>query len=97
MTTQSPLERAARALYMRDTDGRYPFVPTSAAFHWDDLTHESKALYIEEARAVLMTVREPSKAMKNAGSLAPNYLEDQTSLNGAANIYQAMINAALGE
>lgn len=47
------------------------------------------------ARAVLAAIREPDETMIKAGVLAPNYLEDQSSKRGCANIYTAMIDAIL--
>ncbi|WP_167398492.1 hypothetical protein [Blastomonas natatoria] len=46
-------------------------------------------------RAVLTAIRKPDEAMVEAGVLAPNYLEDQSSKRGCANIYTAMIDAIL--
>ena len=91
--TQTLLERAARALYERDTDGRYQIFPNGAAFSWDELTHESRLPYIADARAVLIAIREPSedwveKAMES---------EYVVSWGDYKEFWQAMIDAALGE
>ena len=69
--TQTPLERAARALCERHG---------YSANAWP--------AYVDSARAVLMAIREPSKAMYAAGALQSG---------GAVAAWQATIDAALGE
>jgi hypothetical protein len=96
----TPLERAAKALYERDHDGRFKIIGEPCA--WEELTPESKATYIDEARAVLTSIREPSEGMYDAGESADWVGEDEShsavrpSEDGPG-IWQAMIDAALAE
>lgn len=90
---QSPLERAARAL----ASYRYEHGADCQGLVRLQWVEKFWRYYVPEARAVLMAVREPSEDMKKAGSLAPNYIEDQSSARGCGNIFTAMIDAALGE
>lgn len=72
----TPLERAARALHDRTRQFRYirdctkpelPPVRRPAPFvEWDDLSDEERAERIEQARAVLTAIREPSEGMEQA-------------------------------
>lgn len=77
---QTPLERAARAATKT-------------------LRHHGVELHPDDIRGValdvLEAIREPSEAMKKAGSLAPNYIEDQSSARGCGNIFTAMLNTAI--
>lgn len=70
--TQSPLERAARALAVNNG------MDAEAWGRWE-----------EDARAVLMAIREPSAEMGNNVSAADCYAGDVHA------IWQAMIDAAL--
>lgn len=90
----SPLEKAALVLMRED----YPEEVNEAGelteagqVYW----HRRGVGYVETIRAVLTAIREPDEAMVKAGVLAPNYLEDQSSKRGCANIYTAMIDAIL--
>lgn len=87
MTTM--LERAARALYEM---GR-PAVATSEHWNleWPDLGKYSHEKYRKQARAVLMSVREPEDAMNNAGS------SDGWDCMGPSETFTAMIDAILNE
>jgi len=83
--TQSPLERAARAI--------------DKHLGIDDMLDCTP---VELARAVLMAVREPSEAMVNRGGDVPcdDYVSGGVIYSAPAEtkaIYQAMIDAALGE
>jgi hypothetical protein len=86
MTEQSIIERAARALLARQ----------EPSLLWDDLMEIDQEAYKSEARAVLITIWEPSAAMIEAGlaecsadwreSVCREFLPD---------IWKAMIDAAL--
>lgn len=79
----TPLERAARALLALD----YPEAVGSDAegMYWDRRGDE----YVEQARAVIAAIREPSELMAAAG-----YLERADGGTHSA-IYAAMIDAML--
>lgn len=105
----TPLERAAKVVY--DKFNGQPdirFIPDGPPFDWADLTPESKAPYIEHARAVLTAIREPSEGMAliSAGyepdDLTQGYGEDfncvaREKAGQASEAWQAMIDAALAE
>jgi hypothetical protein len=84
----TPLERAAMALYKQIGSDFDPFGEGEDA-KWPE--------FVDEVRAVIQAIREPSERQKQAGMLAPNYLEDQSSRQGCGNIYAAMIDALLAE
>lgn len=98
MAEQSPLERAARAL--SEANGVDPDYIDEGADepYWKCL--------VEDARAVLMAVREPSEAMlpdphntDTALYRAARLMEDESvsTAEAAAAMWQAMIDAALNE
>ena len=76
MPEQSPLERAARALGAETMN----CLPSEV----------DPREWIEQARAVLMAIREPSESMKSVGVTAY-----QTG-DHSNDIYRKMIDAALG-
>jgi len=77
--TETPLYRAARAL-MKSQSGVDDF---------DALDDEMQKGLLDDVRAVLAAVREPSEAMWDAGfEIYPKYQEEH---------WQAMIDAALAE
>ena len=92
MSEQSPLERAARALWLTRSD---------KFNQWDDLDAGERAGLMYEARAVLMAVREPSMEMKLAG--APKITSQmprigpQADYDAAHDSWQAMIDVATSE
>lgn len=84
MPEQSPLERAARALCRQQgLPEDYTGPGTCGDPSW--------MFKVPEARAVLMAIREPTDAMRNAAQC--NFRPDSTVIS----IYQDMIDAALGE
>lgn len=82
----TPLERAARALADRADGGP-----------WEHLPRAHHQLYIEDARAVLEAIREPSEAMKRAGTAVMRGDGDDKYWADAVGAYAAMIDAALAE
>jgi hypothetical protein len=90
----TPLERAARALC--ELDNNPPGATMDGKPLWMD--------YLPEVRAVLQAIREPSKAMTDAGGEKEYAGEaDGEDVNVSAGdyaagvIYRAMIDAALEE
>lgn len=81
------IERVARALCR--LDGHPENAKMDGKPLWQD--------YVAEARAAIAAMRDPTETMLDGGLRAPNYLEDQASKRGCANIYRAMIDAALAE
>lgn len=86
--SMTPLELAARALHRRRVEGQHP-KPDN--FPWEGLSRREQALLRADVYAVLKSVREPSKAMRDAGIKAD--LNDDE----AVDIYRAMIDAMLEE
>jgi hypothetical protein len=77
------LERVARALC--ELDGN----PPGAAMHGKPLWQD----YLPEARAAIMALREPDKAMLTAATLGA----DRLGSVDLASMYRAMIDAAMTE
>lgn len=92
----TPIERVARLVYDNVFD-RPDAVPQVCVQGWDELSASGRELYCQRARAVIAAIRKPSEGQQIAGVNAPNYLEDQSSRRGCANIYTAMIDALLEE
>lgn len=102
----TPLERAARALreatkqvfYVRDPEN--PTVPP-AEYHalgwvaWEDNSDIDRQVYIDQARAVLQAIREPSEDMVSHGREA--WAQYATADATSRAIWARMINAALEE
>lgn len=84
--TQTPLERAARALAEAEVSGMRALGIQVELPHWPH--------YIVPARAVLMALREPSNAMLNAGN---DGVYDQSGDTNPFVIWQDMIDAAMTE
>ena len=78
--TDTPLHRAARAL-MKSQSGVDDF---------DALDDEMQAGLLDDVRAVLQAVWEPSDAMINAA-------RDVVTINHPADVWPAMVDAALAE
>lgn len=89
MVEQSPLERAARAMYhsvIRFEQGD--------DFEWPDVaTSQTADEWRDAARAVLMAIREPSNAMLNADSGQ----DERWDGVFVRNAWRAMIDVALEE
>jgi len=87
----TPLERAARALYRQGDTG--PYGPADEDEQW----HQ----FIDDARAVIEAIREPSEAMTKAGRDSLEHDSDGSLLGGpeeaAHNTYSRMIDALLEE
>lgn len=88
MTT--PLECAARAVAKRN-------YPSASDADIDEMWEG----WVEDARAVLTALREPSDAMTDAGSQIIRHVgleeSDYAHASDAANVWRFMIDAALGE
>lgn len=90
MTEQSPLERAARAVFATDypdyvSDGE---ILESGMAMWE----KRHVWYLEAARAVLMAIRKPTKRMMFEGESYSGPREFDLRL-----AFTAMIDTALGE
>lgn len=88
----TPLERAARAMY----DNVQP------EWDWDDPDAELlRRMYLDNARAALNAVREPTDAMKSAGAEVTRFIApdegDGAYESEAANTWRFMISALLSE
>lgn len=96
-TSLSPLIKAAIALW--NANGR-PMKPSSG--FWSKVSPESMDLdpYIEQARAVLEAVKEPSASMLDATWIKPGthkVADQRTAFLVGRQAWQAMIEAALVE
>jgi len=90
------IQRLGRTLYERT--GRYirdperpELPPTYMANRWQAVSALERAIQIENARAILSALREPTEAMRRAGLAACD--GDEAVLDG----WEAMIAAALAE
>ncbi|HEX7853598.1 MAG TPA: hypothetical protein VF503_07885 [Sphingobium sp.] len=88
----NPIERAARAMH----ESAQPQWP------WDDPDCEPlRRIYREAARAMILSLREPTDAMRSAGSELTRFVSaeesDEAYRGDAANIWRFMIDAALEE
>lgn len=83
----TPLERAARALHRLSVRQR---ALASHEADWDNMSQRNRDLYVEQARAVLQAIREPSDKMVRDG-------ERLLPLKWGRAIWQRMIVAALEE
>lgn len=87
MTEATMLEKAARALAAEDARDRGV-----------DLYDKNSGLYVRLARAVLMAVREPDRAMIIAGNDEDGYYNDGTAFNAeCSQHWRAMIDAILAD
>lgn len=96
----TPLERAARAYhdstrqfrYIRDcaNPGRAPIAKPMPFVEWDNLDDDAKAERVNQVRAVLTAIREPSEGMIKAG-------ECDGDMPFAEESWELMIDAALAE
>lgn len=106
----SPLERAARALYLRKPQTLDIFTADMADpnkmrgfikgdLTWEDLDEDERGAYIEAARAVLEAIREPSEAMSWAGWRAEGaiFSGNAEPMVAPTACFGAMIDAALKE
>jgi hypothetical protein len=103
------LERAARAYHDATRQFRYirdPLRPDEKPVgqpmpfvEWDDLDDETKAERVNQVRAVLTAIREPSEGMKVAGGENIVHSDEQTEpdTRTAADVWASMIDAALSE
>ena len=82
MTEQTPLERAARALFWSRGGG-----------NWNEASQIEKDGWITSARSAIEEIREPSEAMLNAGNVTGDY----EYYGSPEEQWPAMIDAALGE
>lgn len=90
----SPLERIAIAFMKQDYPneiGEDGSLTELGYLYW----HRKGFYYVQDARALLRALREPSGDMINAGQEAPS--SDDTGIVWPVGIYQAMIDAALEE
>lgn len=81
----TPLSRAARAHH---------------GAGWDDLGPERKAVALEAMRRALGELREPGEAALDAGwvvGINEQIAEQRTLPEGAARVWQAMLDAILAE
>jgi len=86
----TPVERVARAIYERRVNGLM-------RREWDSLDERVRGFYVDDARAALAAMREPSEGMMEAaddhkwGKPIEGYAVDVSA------IYRAMIDKALEE
>lgn len=87
----TPLIRAARALALAQ----------SGVDDFDALDAGLQAMLVENVRAVLLAVREPTEHMTSAGTeIVQNVHAEESDIafrSDAANVWRFMIDAALGE
>lgn len=91
----TPLERAARALYERfpegqliqDAEGRQAIT----GIPWENVGAQSKQRWLDDARAVIVAISEPSEAMRQAGRLST----DRDGWDGPSACWELMIDALL--
>lgn len=106
----TPLERAARALHERLRPVRRirdplnieapPIEKKERGTDWDSITDEQRAERIDQARAVLLAIREPSEGMGQAMidiTGDTHFQKLDGSSYAQADVYKAMIDAALTE
>lgn len=93
----SPLERAARALYVRES-------PPTDHYAWEDIEEAERDHYRANVRAVLQAIREPTSEMLSAGNITIPAQDDCTPCfeydlgeYEAQKVWQAMIDRALSE
>lgn len=100
----TPLERAARALYKSRNEhieiigapfGLKGYVPP-----FEELHPYSQRQYLDEARAVLQAIREPSEAMVSSAHHGIEFsdgLSESEYKDAPIACWQAMVDAALSE
>lgn len=87
---ETMVERVARAIYEADD-------PWNVAWPWPNLKdgHTAADGYRRVARAAIEAMRDPTKAMHEAGECAPTGIGGSPPSVG--NIYRTMIDAALAK
>lgn len=92
----TPLERAARAVADVWWDSHH-FGNAVPRYNWDRLHPAQRKASFATARAVLMAVREPDKAISKVGSAVDIELEWLESERAIPQVFTAMIDAILND
>jgi hypothetical protein len=80
------IQRVAAAMWDRTHDGRWD--------DWGDGQDESRIIHRDDARVAIEAMREPTEAMVDAAWAS---WEDVDGSKGFVGVWQAMIDAALGD
>jgi len=97
----TPMERAARALYVRkftgNSNGYWQALGIEPYPSWDEMDSLQESEWLEQVKTVLKSMREPDEKMIEVGGEKVFSGSRSAATVGVKHAWQAMIDAAMGE
>lgn len=93
----TPLERAAQTLFETRREQLPCIAYPAISGEWEAQFRSVKDRYVNEARAVLTAIREPSEHAMDSGAYRLPGIDTEAKQTKSRDVYRAMIDAMLEE